>query len=584
MAAPAATASPTRHGRSHDKLRLARDGRLPPRTAAPVVPDYEVPTLAVEDARRALDRTIAGALAEVMAWQHDRTTPLSADRHPRHRRPRQEPHHPRPGTTAAPGTCGPRTCPARVLWFTPSHALASETAAALAGGDETVAVLHGYDAVDPVTREPMCRDREAVQAALRSGLGVHGSVCDAPGGRRCAFFDTCLKQRNRRAVADADIVVAAYDALFSGFAFETDDVALLVIDEGCWSRAVTPARDLTVTVEDLASESVAGLGNSRVGERAAGAMADLADARQKACRALQPLDPGPVTRAALVGAGLDEGRCRAAAHLERRRIENPGLVPGLGGKARARAIAISRQNERIRALASIWTAMADLIASGRPSDGRVRLQETAAGPRIAVQRVQSLHQSLAGHPVLHLDATLRPDLARTILPHLRVAEIAAATPHLHLRMIAGSFGKAGLCDDARAAADERQRRANRLADCVDYVRWQARRVSPGRVLVVTYMACEAAFTGIPNVEVAHFNAVAGLDCYGDIALLISIGRPLPSEADLHPLCGRVLPPRPEARLSEGPRRRTHAQRHVGVSVRHPAQRRGRRRAARRDLR
>ena len=60
---------------------------------------------------------------------------------------------------------------------------------------------------------------------------------------------------------------------------------------------------------------------------------------------------------------------------------------------------------------------------------------------------------------------------------------------------------------------------------------------PGRVLVVTYKDCEAAFADIPGVEVAHFNAIAGLDAYRDVALLIVIGRPLPRDSDLDPMCG-----------------------------------------------
>ena len=52
----------------------------------------------------------------------------------------------------------------------------------------------------------------------------------------------------------------------------------------------------------------------------------------------------------------------------------------------------------------------------------------------------------------------------------------------------------------------------------------------GRALVVTYKDCEAAFAGIPGVEVAHFNAIAGLDAYRDVRLLIVIGRPLPRDS------------------------------------------------------
>ena len=57
------------------------------------------------------------------------------------------------------------------------------------------------------------------------------------------------------------------------------------------------------------------------------------------------------------------------------------------------------------------------------------------------------------------------------------------------------------------------------------------------MLVVTYKDCETAFLDIPDVAVAHFNAVAGLDVYRDVAMLIVVGRPLPRDTDLEPLHG-----------------------------------------------
>ena len=48
---------------------------------------------------------------------------------------------------------------------------------------------------------------------------MHETACAAD-GRRCAFFDGCLKQRNRAEVAAADVVFAAHQALFTGFAVE----------------------------------------------------------------------------------------------------------------------------------------------------------------------------------------------------------------------------------------------------------------------------------------------------------------------------------------------------------------------------
>ncbi len=49
------------------------------------------------------------------------------------------------------------------------------------------------------------------------------------------------------------------------------------------------------------------------------------------------------------------------------------------------------------------------------------------------------------------------------------------------------------------------------------------------------------------MEVAHINAVAGLDCYKDVELLISIGRPLPPSQELEALTGAYFDHVPKGR-------------------------------------
>ncbi|RDD64188.1 hypothetical protein DU478_21485 [Thalassococcus profundi] len=78
-------------------------------------------------------------------------------------------------------------------------------------------------------------------------------------------------------------------------------------------------------------------------------------------------------------------------------------------------------------------------------------------------------------------------------------------------------------------------------------RWTSVTIYPRPVLVVTYQAIEAAFADIPNVETAHFNAVAGLDCYNDVSLLISIGRPLPPSQEVEALTGAYFDLVPDGR-------------------------------------
>lgn len=520
----------------NDKLRLVQDGRLPDRDTELPEPGFDAPTLSISDARTELASLFAGFCEQVQAWMSNTveqppclgiraTVGIGKSRVAREQ------------LLALAATLRKQGLPHRILVFTASHALAEETAQAWQAEGALVAVLRGYERKDPATGEPMCRDLDAVRAALSGGLNVRKTVCDDRQGATCRFFHSCHKQRNLRDVAAADVVIAPYDALFSGLAFERDDVALLLIDEGCWARAVE--QKAGVYIEDIPNEPIAGMGTDRIGRGPVGAMADLMAFRSQVVGALTANGPGPVGRANLRKAGLSAEACRCAAGLERWRLSEPGLVPGAASGARTQAIRIAADNARITLLASLWEAMGRCLDHGSAQSGQLRIKQTDASGRheIILRRVRRLHDSLRNKPVLHLDATMRAELVRTILPSLEMKQIDVAAPHTDVRFVSGSFGKSMLCSENGLTPEEASRRANRLQECVDYVRWHARRQSPGRVLVVTYKSIEAAFAGIPNVDTAHFNAVAGLDAFKNVAGLISIGRPLPSSHELEALTG-----------------------------------------------
>lgn len=508
-----------------DKLRLARDRRLPPRDADVPAPGYAPPALTAAESRVRLQTVLQGFCASVCDWHlgDDGDAPVLGIRATVGL---GKSHTAREAVLKMMMDLRAQGLPHRVLVFTPSHALAEETAEAWSGSGFGVAVLRGYERKAP-SGEPMCRDIEMVRGALDSGLPVHEHACLAKSGARCRHFETCLKQRNRREVAAADVVVAPYDALFSGFAFEEDNVALLLVDEGCWQRAVEITRDLAV--EDLLTEPVSGMGGDHVGRGPVAAMADLVAGRERLAKALICAAEGTALVTALKQAGLSHDDCTHAARLEDWRRQDPRLIPGMQTVSRPASLAIAKANQRIDWLVTLWTCLADLLRYGA-QPGRLLKVHKADGARrhvIEMRALKCLHDSLRGKPVLHLDATLRPELAGSVLPSMTIETIDVAAPHMNVHHIQGSFGKSMICPEKSLAQSEQQRRANRLQECVDYVRWHARRVFPASVLVVTYKAVEEAFSGLPNVETAHFNAVAGLDCYKDVALLISIGRPLP---------------------------------------------------------
>lgn len=523
----------SRHGyRPHDvaqkvadKLHLLHQGRLPPR--ASVEAAYRAPLDEAAAARARLDEAIGEACGKIEAWHREgigdapqiglrATVGLGKS------------HLSRKHLLALQRRLRENERPHRILVLTPSLELADETAAAWRTEGARVAVLRGYLARDPLAGQLMCLDVEAVNAAIAAGSDIHSTAC-VRGEYRCDVFTRCPKQANRLEVEAADVVVAAYDVLFTGFAVGATGLGVILIDEGCWRRA---EEETFCVWDDAIPDGL--LRNARCRRRqdpAAAKTANLLQLRRKLAGALD--QRGVLRSAAVLATGLTEADCREAASLELRSLRYPGLYPGMDRQARRAALAAAQANEATYACLAVWNALAEQLRTG--CEGRVRVADPGLSPKLAVHDVKSVHMTLQGKPVLHLDATLRPELARTVLPRLSVQEIDTAAPHMSVTLVQGSFGKTSLCPDTATGPAERQRRANRLNECVDYVRWQAQQLAPGRLLVVTYQSIEDTFAAIPGGEAAHFNAVAGLDCYRDVAGLIVIGRPLPRDSALLPL-------------------------------------------------
>jgi hypothetical protein len=523
-----------------DKLGLLAASRLPPRLLPDVEPVAVDPGLPVEEARTKLAAAIGEFCARAEAWHVSGHIDAA----------------PRVGLRASVGLgktavsrehllqsqaqLRAKGLPHRILVFTPSLALADESARGWMQEGLRVAVHRGYEAKTPGGDTEMCRDLDMVRMAIASGQSVFHNACMRRGGARCHNFEACAKQDNLAEVHKADVVLAAYDSLFSGLPIKADDVALMVVDEGCWERAIkrTQLALDEITAMDACSEPRM---NDTVEEELA--WSELFSLRQLVQQALRTYGPGVVPRQALRTAGLSVDACERAAVLEVQLRVEPGLRPGLPQGARRRAVELSLDANRSVRREALFLALAQLLNGPAEQDGRIRVlppDPITCAQHVLITGLHQVHDDLQRLPVLHLDATLRPEMAATVLPEMTVTDITAAASHMTLTAVQGRFAKSTLVADAKADVTENRRRANRLKECVDYVRWHAARVTPGRTLVVTYKAIECAFAGIPGVVTGHFKAIAGLDSFKDVALLIVIGRPMPSDVDIAHLTGAYL--------------------------------------------
>jgi hypothetical protein len=138
------------------------------------------------------------------------------------------------------------------------------------------------------------------------------------------------------------------------------------------------------------------------------------------------------------------------------------------------------------------------------------------------------------------DATLPLDLVKHFLPKLQLAlDLRVEAPHQTVTQLAGlPTGKSSLqaLEPGKRTPEKEERVARKRQRLVDAVRHLA---AGRRGLVITYQAIEDDFAGIAGVETGHFNAIEGVDAWRDVALLVTIGRPLPRPADIQDMAAAV---------------------------------------------
>ncbi len=159
-------------------------------------------------------------------------------------------------------------------------------------------------------------------------------------------------------------------------------------------------------------------------------------------------------------------------------------------------------------------------------------------------------------PTLLIDALLNPDLVRPLWPQVQMtADVQVETPHQNVRQVIDrAYAKSRLepLDDERAAADpeEARRRVRNLREARAILFRFARQHRDGRVLAVAQKGVREALEALGplprNLVLAHHNAVAGRDEWGDVSGLVVIGRTAPPPQDVErmaeALTGVAVPP------------------------------------------
>ncbi|WP_425991081.1 bifunctional DNA primase/polymerase [Afipia sp. DC4300-2b1] len=437
-----------------------------------------------------------------------------------------------------------------IVYVVPRLDLADQIAAGFASHDVKAEVYRGYEQPDP--REPehaMCRNVPAYTAARDLGVGIRESVCERRiDGEtvRCPLASRCGMERQREARPQVWIVTAAL--LFfkrPDFIFPPDAI---VIDESFIDNAIGDT--VQINVSELLASKIEGC--SETDQDAVTAY------RTRLAAAIKANGNGPLSRAALIEAGIDAEDAYWVGWLEQRRITSSVLKPNMReGELRTVAKRHASANKLARDAETLWREISafleewkiEAIIGDRSRSGRI----TVSGNAVSLTPLHTVHQSWDA-PVLALDATAPPasllriafdgfDDAGLQREVLEQPDVVAKWPdHVRVRQITGapvSMSKLGLVEFSGS-------KPRNVDGVVRFIRLRAALAAPNQVGVVTYKGLLEQIGGrLPvNVVARHFGALAGMNDMQDVAGLIVIGRPAPRrfavEAVASVLAGRPV--------------------------------------------
>lgn len=446
-----------------------------------------------------------------------------------------------------------------VVISVPTLKLADELAQRIAGEaiergrtDLRIGVWRGREADDPnVEGRKMCLNLRPVQAAVSAGHNVESSCCattltTSQGKRKlyCKHYSKCGYQKQKKFVADIWIVTHAM--LFIKRPKAISQPRFLIIDEsflGTSLRGVNVKQKITIPLSDIRSQPVArrrkkdGSISMSISDTA-DLVAQLVPLREKLAKAIELNGIGPMKSSSLEAADLGRDDCLEAYHLERKRKKLQLILPGMSGaEADALADAVGVHNKSIDLMCVVWSELALGSCAGAWMSGRVCIEgpvdeSDASGSVVRLQWAEPLHESWRSG-IIHIDATLRLELVSSLLPFLRVVEdLRIETPHQRVIAVTGkSFSDSALKKDGMIR--EVWQRI-RMVACL----------AAGSTLAIVPKFLEDGilkdYGPLPaHISLAHHGAITGLDAYGNVGLLIVVGRSLPSPNDAALIAGAL---------------------------------------------
>ena len=407
-----------------------------------------------------------------------------------------------------------------LVYAVPTHKLGSDIERQFAGHGVAARVFRGRSADDP--EKPgckMCVNLDAVELALKCQADVAKTCCEYKGSV-CRYYNECGYQRQNW--PRPQVWIVASDMIFHRQPAFGKPRAL-IIDELFWQKALRGIDGGDEWWVPFASLT----GNQ--GRR------DLAAELQ-----MQSTDGGLQRR---VVEDMDAAALGQMIRVEWATMPKLNLRPGMPEDEFDRLRKYSKVIEKIahaRRVIRILEELREMLAHPEVEElGRLVVEERSGLRGIRWRGIDPISKQFRV-PTLLLDATL-PDLAVLQVLHPEAEIVAdvrvAMPPGAFIRQVLGApTSSRKLIETSRLKDREQHLNAVRR-----YIiqRWIETGKQPA--LVICQQKVEAWLKGkLPDaVAVAHYNAIAGLDVYKDVRLLILVGRAQPGPEAVETIAGTL---------------------------------------------
>jgi hypothetical protein len=414
-----------------------------------------------------------------------------------------------------------------IMYAVPTHKLGSDIERQFSDHGVVARVFRGRSADDPErVGSKMCLNLAAVELALKCQADVARTCCEKS-GRYCHFYNQCGYQRQQAAdplvwIVAADMVFHRQDAFGRPRA--------LIIDESFWQKALRGIDGCDDSMLAFASLSTGNQGRR-----------DLAAELQ-----MQSEDGGLQRR---IVEHMDTTALRRMIRVEWATMPKLALRPGMPADEFDRLRKNSKVIEKIAYARRVIQILEELCHMLEHPEilvsGRLLIGERNGLRGIRWRGIDTIGKQFR-IPTLLLDATL-PDLAVLQVLHPQTEIVAdvrvALPPAVYIRQVLGTPTSSRKLIETSRLKDRDQH----LNSVRRYIlrRWIETGKQP--TLVICQMKVQGWLEGkLPDgISLAHYNAVAGLDQFKDVRLLILIGRPQPGPDAIETIAGMLSGSMPE---------------------------------------